>query len=63
MKLSFNKICDKFVFFNLKKIKHGYLEIIYTNEKKYSFGDNKSQLRAKLKILEPGFSYKLIIDI
>ena len=43
-----NYISDKFVFLNLKKISHGYLNLIDIHGKEYSFGDNKSSLKTKL---------------
>ena len=45
-----NCISDFFVFWNLKKISDGYLNIIDSKGKNYFFGDNKSPLRAKIKI-------------
>ncbi|RZO48098.1 MAG: class I SAM-dependent methyltransferase [Candidatus Pelagibacterales bacterium] len=61
MNLGLNYLCDKFIFWNLKKISKGYLQLIDSNGKKYFFGDSESFLRAKLKINDPGFSLKLLI--
>ena len=43
-------LADQFVFYNLKKINNGYLQVTDTKDKKYFFGDSKSNLKAKLKI-------------
>jgi cyclopropane-fatty-acyl-phospholipid synthase len=61
MNLGLNYLCDQFIFWNLKKISKGYLQLIDTNGKKYFFGDSESLLRAKLKINDPGFSLNLLI--
>jgi len=55
-----NCISDFFVFWNLKKISDGYLNIIDSKGKNYFFGDNKSPLRAKIKINDPNFCYKIL---
>ena len=55
-----NYLADQFIFYNLKKISYGYLQIIDPKGKKYFFGDNKSYLKAKLKINSPNFSLKLL---
>ena len=55
-----NYLADQFVFYNLKKIRHGYLQIIDSKGKEYFFGENKSNLKAKLKINSPSFSLKLL---
>ena len=60
MNFNFNSLCDQFVFWHLKKIVHGYLELIDSQEKKYYFGNNNSPLRAKVKIYDPGFTSKLL---
>ena len=44
-----NYAADQFVFFNLKKISNGYLNLVDCNGKEYSFGDNRSLLKAKIK--------------
>ena len=36
-----NYLADQFVFYNLKKIRYGYLQIIDSKGKEYFFGDNK----------------------
>ncbi len=53
-------LSDQFVFWNLKKIKQGYLILKDPKEKKYFFGDNKSILKANIKINEPSFCFKLL---
>ena len=54
-----NYLADQFIFYHLKKISYGYLQITDSKDKKYFFGDNKSDLKAKLKINSPNFSFKL----
>ena len=60
MKLGLNYICDQFVFWNLKKITKGYLRLTDSEGKEYFFGDNKSYLKAQVRINNPGFSLKLL---
>ncbi len=55
-----NYISDRFVFWNLRKISSGYLRLIDSKEKNYSFGDNKSSLKAKIKINNPSFCYNIL---
>ena len=55
-----NYISDAFVFWNLKKISNGHLDLIDSTGKTYSFGNNKSFLRAKMKINDPSFCYKIL---
>jgi len=55
-----NYISDQFVFWNLKKISNGYLNLIDVREKEYFFGDNKSFLKAKLKINNPSFCFNIL---
>ena len=55
-----NYLADQFVFHNLKKINHGYLQITDSKENKHFFGDRKSNLKAKLKINSPSFSINLL---
>ena len=56
-----NYIADQFVFYNLKKINHGYLQVIDSNDNQHFFGDNKSNLKAKLKINSSSFSTNLLV--
>ncbi len=60
MKKILNYISDHFVFWHLKKISNGYLNLEDSKGKKRSFGDNKSFLRAKIKINNPGFCFKIL---
>ena len=60
MNFSLYHFSDKFVFWNLKKISHGYLQIIDSKGNKYFFGDNKNSLKAKLKINDPSFCFNLL---
>ena len=55
-----NRISDFFVFWNLKKISNGYLNLIDSKGKIHFFGDSKSFLRAKIKIKNPNFCYKIL---
>ena len=55
-----NYLSDLFVFYNLKKISFGYLEVVDSKNKKHFFGDSKSNLKAKLKINSPNFSFNLL---
>ena len=60
MNLGLNYISDQFVFWNLKKITKGYLQLIDSRGKEYFFGDNCSPLKAKVKINNPVFSLQLL---
>ena len=60
MNLGLNYISDQFVFWNLKKITKGYLQLIDSRGKEYFFGDNYSSLKAKVKINDPSFSLQLL---
>ncbi len=53
-------ISDLFVFWKLKKISEGYLIVIDSKGKHHFFGDNKNSLKAKIKIVDPGFCYKIL---
>ncbi len=58
--MSLNKISDKIVFNFLKYIKHGNLELINHDGQKYNFGYKNEKLQAKLKIIKPGLTFKII---
>ena len=60
MNFSLYHFSDKFVFWNLKGISDGYLQIIDSKGNKYFFGDNKNSLKAKLKINDPSFCFNLL---
>ena len=60
MNKTLNHISDQFVFWNLKKINCGYLNIVDAYGKEYFFGDNKSSLKAKLKINNPSFCFNIL---
>ena len=53
-------ISDQFVFLNLKRISHGYLNLIDAKENEYFFGNSKSFLKAKLKINNPSFCLNIL---
>ena len=60
MNIILNNIADIFVFWNLKKISNGYLILIDSKGKNHFFGDGKSSLKAKIKINDPSFFYKIL---
>ena len=60
MNLSINHFADQFIFWNLKKISYGYLELIDSKGNKYFFGDKESLLKANIKINAPSFCIKVI---
>ena len=60
MNLGLNYLSDQFVFWNLKKITKGHLQLIDSRGKEHFFGDYKSSLRTKVKINDPGFSLRLL---
>jgi len=55
-----NYISDLFVFWNLKKISNGYLNLTDSKGKNHYFGDSKNFLRANIKINDPSFCYKIL---
>jgi len=54
------KISDKIVFNILSDIKIGYLEITNYQGKVFNVGNPKDNLKAKLRIINPNFSFNLI---
>ena len=58
--MGLNYLSDQFVFWNLKKITQGYLQLTDSEGKEYFFGDNKSSLKARVRINNPAFSLKLL---
>ena len=60
MNLSLNYLFDQFIFWNLKKISHGYLILIDSRGNEYFFGDKKSSLKAQIKINKPSFCLNLL---
>ena len=55
-----NYLAEQFVFFNLRKISYGYLNVVDSKGKEYFFGDNKSSLKAKIKINNPNFCFNIL---
>jgi len=55
-----NYISDLFVFWNLKKISRGCLDLTDSKGKNHFFGDSNSFLRANIKINDPSFCYKIL---
>ena len=55
-----NYVAEQFVFLNLRKISHGHLNLVDSNGKEYFFGDNKSLLKAKIKINNPNFCFNIL---
>ena len=60
MNLNANNLSDQFVFWNLKKINYGYLELTDSNGCNYFFGNKESALKAKIKIKDPSFTSKIL---
>tara|TARA_B110000438_G_scaffold46220_1_gene46377 strand:- start:167 stop:1354 length:1188 start_codon:yes stop_codon:yes gene_type:complete len=60
MNLNINHLSDQFVFWNLKKISYGYLELIDSKGIQYFFGNKESSLKAKIKINNADFTKKLL---
>jgi len=58
--MNLNYLADKFVFWNLRKIAYGHLELIDSKGKKHLFGNSESTLNANIKINDPGFTSKLL---
>ena len=58
--MKLNMITDKIVFKFLRLIKYGSLELTNFDNKKYIFGDLKEELKVKIKINKPGFTYQII---
>ena len=58
--MNFNKISDKIVFNSLKFIKHGSIELVNFDNKKYNFGNPNEELKVKIKINKPGLTYQII---
>ena len=58
--MNFNKVADKIVFNSLKFIKHGSIELVNFDNKKYNFGNSNEELKVKIKINKPGLTYKII---
>ena len=56
----FNKISNSFVFKVLKHIKHGHLKLTDFNNDVFYFGDEKENLKAEIKINQPGFFLNVI---
>ena len=55
-----NYVADQFVFLNLKKISSGYLNLVDSNGKEHFFGDDRSFLKAKIKINNPSFCFNIL---
>ncbi|MBA1338526.1 MAG: cyclopropane-fatty-acyl-phospholipid synthase [Pelagibacterales bacterium] len=60
MNFSVNYFADQFLFWNLRKISYGYLELINSNGTKYFFGDKTAALKANIKINNSSFASKLL---
>ena len=58
--MNLNYLADQFVFWNLKKISYGYLELVDSKGMKYFFGNKASALKADIKINDPSFTTKLL---
>ena len=51
---------DNLIFGALKFIKHGHLELINFDGKKYNFGEKDKNLKVSLVINKPGFTLNVI---
>ncbi len=51
---------DNLIFSALKLIKHGHLELINFDGKKYNFGEKDKNLNVFLQINKPGFTFNVI---
>jgi len=60
MSSSLDYLADQFVFWNLKKISYGYLELIDSKGIKHFFGNKESCLKANIKINSSDFTSKLL---
>ena len=60
MNTSLDYLADQFVFWNLKKISYGYLELIDYKGTKHFFGNKESPLKANIKINCSDFTSKLL---
>ena len=58
--MNFNYLSDQFVFWNLKKIPHGYLELTDSRGIRHFFGKEGDSLKAQIKINTPSFTSKLL---
>ena len=58
--MNLNYLADQFVFWNLKKINYGYLELKDSKDNNYYFGKKNSPLNANIKINDPSFTSKLL---
>ena len=55
-------LSDHFVFWNLKKINYGHLNLTDCRGNNYFFGKNESSLKAHVKIRNPNFCFKLLTN-
>ena len=55
--MNLNYFADRFIFWNLKKIAYGNLELIDCKGNTYFFGNQNNPLKAKIKIIDPSFCY------
>ncbi len=58
--MNLNYLADRFVFWNLKKVNIGYLELKDSKNKIHYFGNKDSLLKADIKINDPSFTLKLL---
>ena len=58
--MTLNKVSDNFVFKFLKYIKHGHLKLTNFNGQVFYFGNIKEDLKAEIKINNPGFTIRII---
>mgnify|MGYP001156996749 CR=1 FL=1 len=58
--MNLNYLADRFIFWNLKKIAYGYLELTDSNGNTYFFGNKNNSLKANIKINDPSFALNLL---
>jgi cyclopropane-fatty-acyl-phospholipid synthase len=60
MNFSLYQFADQFIFWNLKKISYGFLQLTDSKGAKYFFGNKESPLKAEIRINDPSFASKLL---
>ena len=58
--MNFDYFSDKIVFSALKHIKHGRINLINYDKKKYTFGHENGSLNVNIKINSPGLMKNII---
>ena len=58
--MNLSNLSDRIIFKSLKLLKHGNIKLINHDKKEYYFGKINENLKVKLKINKPGFTYQII---